>query len=81
MESVRVGIFGLTHPHTWAHLRTLQHSDRVSEVVLYDPNLDVCNQARKDQHRKVVCVYPDLEEALEKESLLVQGERLRRAAV
>ncbi|MCZ6635547.1 MAG: hypothetical protein O7G87_19265, partial [bacterium] len=66
MESVRVGIFGLTHPHTWAHLRTLQHSDWVSEVVLYDPDSDVCDQAGKDQHRKVVCVYADLEEALEK---------------
>ena len=35
---VRVGLIGLTHPHSLAHLRTFAYLDEVEAVVVSDPS-------------------------------------------
>ena len=67
MTPVRAGLFGLTHPHSKAHLKTLIATSLVSEVVLFDDSVDVVKDFEAEE--KVVAVYSDLEELLSCEKL------------
>ena len=67
MESVRAGLFGLTHPHSKAHLKTLVASALVKEIVLYDPESTVLDEFKETP--KVVGVYSDLETLLDTETV------------
>ncbi len=71
MEKVRAALFGVTHPHSRAHLRTLQLSSMVSGIVLYDEDAEALEQVRSEAGEKVEGVYSDLNSLLEKEEILV----------
>jgi predicted dehydrogenase len=64
METVRLGLFGLTHPHARAHLKTLQCTPLVAEIVLYDEDAAVVSSTRAELGDKVVAAYSDLDQAL-----------------
>jgi len=67
MKPVKAGLFGLTHPHSGAHLKTLLSSSLVSEIVLFDRDPAALHTlATKD---KVVGVYSDLTALLKAEPL------------
>ena len=71
MEKVRVAQFGVTHPHSRSHLRTLQLSSMVSGIVLYDDVPEALEQIRAEMGEKVEGGYTDLDLLLEKEEVLV----------
>jgi len=64
MEAVRFGLFGLTHPHARAHLKTLQHTPSVAEIVLFDEDAAVASQVQSEMGDRVVASYSDLGRAL-----------------
>lgn len=68
MDSIRVALFGLTHPHSLAHLKTLQLSDMVRGIVLYDDDARAVAEVRNSTDDKIDGGYHDLEEMLAKES-------------
>ncbi len=63
--------FGLTHPHSLAHLKTLQLSEMVRGIVLYDDDPGVVTEVHDSMGEKVHGSYHDLDEMLEKESFEV----------
>ena len=58
MQPVRAGLFGLTHPHSEAHFKTLQASSLVDEIILYDADPSVLNSLNSTD--KVAGAYSDL---------------------
>ena len=58
MQPVRAGLFGLTHPHSEAHFKTLQASTLVDGIILYDADPSVLNSFNSTD--KVVGAYSDL---------------------
>ena len=69
MEKARVALFGVTHPHSEHHLRTLQTSSMVSGIILHDQDSEAL--ARSGSEHKVESVYTDLEALLKQEEFLV----------
>ena len=60
----KIAFCGLTHPHSAAHLRTLEHSSLVSEVVVYDEDHSAVEEA-KSAHPKVVRGHRELDALLD----------------
>ena len=58
MQPVRAGLFGLTHPHSEAHFKTLQASSLVDEIILYDAAPSALNSFNSTD--KVAGTYSDL---------------------
>ena len=58
MKPVRAGLFGLTHPHSEAHFKTLQASTLVDEIILYDTDPSDLNNFNATD--KVAGAYSDL---------------------
>ena len=66
MDTLRVAQFGLTHPHSLAHLKTLQLSDMVRGIVLYDDDARVVAEVRTTMGNKVEGGYHNLDEILDR---------------
>ncbi len=60
---VRIGMIGLTHPHTPGYLRTLDALDPVAGIVLYDPDVQARERVAR-QCPKAEKVYDNLEDVL-----------------
>jgi len=71
MEKIRVAQFGVSHPHSRAHLRSLQLSSMVSGIVLFDTDPKALEEFRTGMDHKIEGWYTDLDILLEKEELLV----------
>lgn len=71
MDRVRVALFGLTHPHAIGHLKTLQLSDMVEGILLFDDDPRVVADVREKMGTKVEGGYDDLDELLDGESFEV----------
>jgi predicted dehydrogenase len=56
-------LFGMTHPHANAHLKTLMISDRVSNLSVYDADQEVAASV-VSEHAKVGRAFGDLGEAI-----------------
>lgn len=67
MKRIKAGLFGLSHPHSRAHLKTLVASERVSEIVLFDSDVHLVQQVKADAGEKVVGGFSDLEVLLSAE--------------
>ena len=37
-KKIKVGVLGVTHPHSGAHIRTLELLDEIHSIVLWDEN-------------------------------------------
>ena len=68
MQLIRAGLFGLTHPHSEAHFKTLVASSKVAEIVLYDANPAAVNGFVATD--KVAGAYSDLDALLDAEPML-----------
>ena len=68
---MRVALFGLTHPHALGHLKTLQLSDLVSGIVLFDDDPRVVAEVQEGMGHKVQGGYDDLDEMLDGETFEV----------
>ncbi|MDE2798567.1 MAG: hypothetical protein OXI94_07855, partial [Gemmatimonadota bacterium] len=67
MQPVRAGLFGLTHPHSEAHFKTLQASTLVDEIILYDADPSALNSFNSTD--KVAGTYSDLSVLLGSENI------------
>ena len=68
MDRLRVALFGLTHPHSLGHLKTLQLSDMVRGIVLYDDDARAVAEVQSTMGNKVEGGYHNLDEMLDGES-------------
>ena len=48
LRPLKVALFGLTHPHSRPHLKSLQLSPLVSSIVLYDEDPEVLEKVKVD---------------------------------
>ena len=64
MKKVTAGLFGLSHPHAIAHLKTLVQSDWVDKVLLFDEAPDVVQKVQETYQTKVAGGYSDLDHML-----------------
>jgi len=69
MKKVTAGLFGLSHPHSVAHLKTLIQSDWVDRIFLFDESPDVIQSVQKAHGKKVEAGYSDLDQMLEAEEI------------
>ncbi|MDA0747395.1 MAG: Gfo/Idh/MocA family oxidoreductase [bacterium] len=69
MRPLKVALFGLTHPHSRPHLKSLQLSPLVSSIVLYDEDPEVLEKVKVDFSEKIDAVYDDLERLLAEETI------------
>ncbi len=77
MSNFTAAILGLTHPHAQLHLRSLQECERVSRVVLWDPDAAPAKTFAGDNDRKIAGSYTDLAALLEKERPLFAFATMR----
>ena len=63
-----MALFGLTHPHAIGHLKTLQTSDTVEGIVLFDDDARVVADVQERLGARVRGGYDDLEALLDGES-------------
>ncbi|MBT4141041.1 MAG: Gfo/Idh/MocA family oxidoreductase [Candidatus Latescibacteria bacterium] len=64
MKKTTAGLFGLAHPHSVAHLKTLIQSDWVEKILVFDESVDVVEQVKKTYGEKVATGYSDLDHML-----------------
>lgn len=57
-------LYGLSHPHANAHLKTLLLSDRVTKLDVYDPDAELVDRT-VSEHDGVEAGYTDVEAAIE----------------
>jgi predicted dehydrogenase len=69
MTPVQAALLGLKHPHSLAHLRTLQALPEVDAIVLWDEDEQTLSSVHKEQGAKVEGVYTDLDALLDQEDL------------
>lgn len=70
MSEIRAALFGVTHPHSLAHLQTLQALDEVTDIVLWDDDEQTLEKVRRESGDKVRSTYTDRQALLDKEQLL-----------
>ena len=61
---VTAALLGVEHPHSLAHLRTLQQLPEVTRILLWDTSAEALARVSKDLPDKVVATYTDLGELL-----------------
>jgi predicted dehydrogenase len=64
MDNLTVALLGIEHPHSLAHLATLQQLPEVERILLWDTNAEALERARATQGAKVVAVSTDLDTIL-----------------
>jgi len=65
----KIGVIGLTHPHSRLHLKTLKLMDEIESIILYDPDEKVLEQVKNDMGERIDSVYSDLDEMLKREDM------------
>lgn len=63
--ALRAALLGVEHPHSLAHLRTLQTLGEVDEIVLWDESETALANVRQTQGAKVVSATTNLDQALD----------------
>lgn len=64
MPQLTAALLGLEHPHSLAHLRTLQQLPEVERILLWDSNAETLAQVQATQGEKVVAGFTDLDALL-----------------
>ncbi len=67
---LHAALLGLEHPHSLAHMRTLQVLPEVASISLWDENQSTLDAAVEAQGDKVVATYTDLAGVLADDSIL-----------
>lgn len=66
---MKVAILGIEHPHSLAHLGTLQVLPEVDSILLWDENEEALTAARRDKGEKVEEIYTDLDALLTRDEV------------
>jgi predicted dehydrogenase len=61
MQKVKAALVGVQHPHSRAHLRTLQQLPEVEEIVLWDPDANVLAAMKEAEGGKISTTTTDLD--------------------
>jgi predicted dehydrogenase len=69
MQPVTAALLGVEHPHSLAHLRTLQTLPEVREILLWDENAAALAMVEKEHGAKVGGTFTDLGELLARPDL------------
>jgi predicted dehydrogenase len=64
LAPVSAALLGVEHPHSLAHLRTLQQLPEVERIYLWDESDEAVARVRKELPDKVVATYTDLDALL-----------------
>ena len=64
MQPITAALLGIEHPHSLAHLRTLQALPEVGEILLWDESATALAAAVAKQGAKVSATYTNLDELL-----------------
>lgn len=67
---LHAALLGVEHPHSLAHLRTLQVLPEVGSISLWDENQSALDAAAKAQGEKIAATYTDLDHLLADECIL-----------
>lgn len=67
---VKAALLGLSHPHSLAHLRTLQALPEVGEIFLWDDEEEVLAKAVQAHPAKVAATTTNLDQVLERTDIL-----------
>jgi len=70
MTKLHAALLGIEHPHSLAHLRTLQTLPEVEAIYLWDENQAALDAAVQAQGDKVVATYTDLADLLAHDEIL-----------
>ena len=60
MQDIHTALLGLSHPHSLAHLRTLQAVSEVTSITLWDPDEDLLQTTVQNQGEKITATTTDL---------------------
>ena len=77
MTQLTAALIGIEHPHSLAHLRTLQALPEVERILLWDPNADALARAKATQGDKVAATFTNLDELLADKALFFGIAALR----
>lgn len=64
MSGLTAALLGIEHPHSLAHLRTLQALPEVERILLWDENAAALESARAAQGEKVTAIFTNLDALL-----------------
>jgi predicted dehydrogenase len=69
MTPVKAALLGIVHPHSLAHLRTLQQLPEVESILLWDTDEEALAATRQSQGEKVEATFTDLDALLSRGDL------------
>ncbi len=70
MTKINAALLGIEHPHSLAHLRTLQTLPEVETVYLWDENRAALDSTLAAQGEKIAATYTNLDELLAHDDIL-----------
>lgn len=70
MSTANAALLGIEHPHSLAHLRTLQALPEVEKIYLWDESADALHSVMQSQGDKVEATFTDLNALLAQDDLL-----------
>lgn len=76
-QPVTAALLGVEHPHSLAHLRTLQQLPEVARILLWDTSADALARVAQELPDKVAGTYTDLDELLAQPGLYFVVAALR----
>ncbi len=62
MDKLKVALFGVTHPHSRPHLKTLQLSEMVSDIFIFDEDGEALENVRRELGDGIAGAYTSLDE-------------------
>lgn len=68
-QKTKIGLIGVTHPHSRLHLQTLELMDEIESVFLYDSDKDALEQVQEEMGDKVEEIYTELDELLVRDDM------------
>ena len=77
MQEVHAALLGLSHPHSLAHLRTLQAVPEIASITLWDEDEALLRSTLENQGEKVSATTTDLASVLAEEQILFVVAALR----
>lgn len=77
MTKISAALLGIEHPHSLAHLRTLQELPEVEHIYLWDENQAALEAAKQAQGNKIAGIYTNLNELLNHDEIFFVITALR----
>lgn len=74
---MKAALLGIEHPHSLAHLRTLQRLPEVESIFLWDESGSALAAVRQTQGDKIEATFTDLEALLARDDLFFVIAALR----